>query len=117
LSPLNRVLIEAVCAYLGIPTKISHSWDYTLIDGKTERLADLCAQAGGTEYISGPAAKNYLEEHVFTERRIKLSWFDYTGYTEYPQLWGDFIHSVSILDLLFNCGRDAPRYMKHVGIR
>jgi WbqC-like protein family len=117
LSPLNRTLIEAVCAYLGIATKISHSWDYTLIDGKTERLADLCTQAGGTEYISGPAAKDYIEERVFTERCIKLSWFDYTGYTEYPQLWGDFIHGVSILDLLFNCGPDAPRYMKHVGIR
>jgi len=117
LSPLNRALIEAICAYLGIATKISHSWDYALIDGKTERLADLCAQAGGTEYISGPAAKDYIEERVFTERCIKLSWFDYTGYTEYPQLWGDFIHGVSILDLLFNCGRDAPCYMKHVGIR
>jgi WbqC-like protein family len=117
LSPLNRALIEAVCAYLGISTKISHSWDYSLIDGKTERLADLCTQAGGTEYISGPAAKEYIEDRVFTERCIKLSWFDYTGYPEYPQLWGDFIHGVSILDLLFNCGRDAPRYMKHVGIR
>jgi len=117
LSPLNGALIEAVCAYLGIATKISHSWDYTLIAGKTERLADLCTQARGTEYISGPAAKDYIEERVFTERCIRLSWFDYTGYAEYPQLWGDFIHGVSILDLLFNCGRDAPRYMKHVGIR
>jgi WbqC-like protein family len=117
LSPLNRALIEAVCAYLDISTKISHSWHYTLIEGKTERLADLCTQAGGTEYISGPAAKDYIEERIFTECCIKLSWFDYTGYTEYPQLWGDFIHGVSILDLLFNCGRDAPRYMKHVDIR
>ncbi len=117
LSALNRALIEAVCAYLGIATNLSRSCDYTLIDGKTERLADLCAQAGGTEYISGPAAKDYIEERIFTERGIKLSWFDYTGYTEYPQLWGDFIQGVSILDLLFNCGRDAPRYMKYVGIR
>src|SRR5688500_16179806 len=52
LSHLNRVFIDAVCTYLGITTKISNSWDYNLLDGKTERLADLCAQAGGTEYIS-----------------------------------------------------------------
>jgi hypothetical protein len=107
---------RGVLLSLGIP-QIQPLLDYTLIDGKTERLADLCAQAEGTEYISGPAAKDYIEERVFTERCIKLSWFDYTGYTEYPQLWGDFIHGLSILDLLFNCGRDAPRYMKHVGIR
>lgn len=114
LSVLNRAFIEAICSYLGINTKISNSWDYTLMDGKTERLADLCAQAGGTVYISGPAAKGYIDEGVFSERGIKLTWFDYTGYPEYPQLWGDFTHGVTILDLLFNCGRDAPRYMKYI---
>lgn len=114
LSVLNRRFIEAICAYLGIRTVISNSWDYPLFDGKTERLADLCTSAGGSEYISGPAAKDYIEESVFIERGIKLTWFDYIGYPEYPQLWGEFAHGVSILDLLFNCGRDAPRYMRYV---
>jgi len=114
LSVLNRELIEAVCGYLGIATKISNSWDYQLIDGKTERLADLCAQAGGTEYISGPSAKGYVDEDIFSKRDIALSWFDYIGYPEYPQLWGDFTHGVTILDLLFNCGRTAHKYMRFV---
>ena len=70
LSPLNRSFIEAVCNYLGIVTKVSNSWDYAMIDGQTERLADLCAQAGGKEYISGPAARDYIEEAVFAERGI-----------------------------------------------
>lgn len=114
LSALNRTFIEAVCRYLDIHTKISNSWDYNLLDGKTERLADLCAQAGGTEYISGPSAKGYIDAQVFAERNIKLTWFDYEGYPEYPQLWGAFTHGVTILDLLFNCGKDAPRYMRFV---
>ncbi len=114
LSQLNRTLIEWVCSKLGIKTKISNSWDYQLIDGKTERLADLCGQAGASEYISGPAARGYIDETIFAERGIMLTWFDYTGYPEYPQLWGDFIHTVSILDLLFNCGSEAPRYMRYV---
>jgi hypothetical protein len=114
LSPLNRDFIEAVCAYLGINTKISNSWDYELLEGKTERLVALCVQAGGTDYISGPAAKDYVEEHFFIERGVKLHWFDYSGYPEYPQRWGDFVHGVSILDLLFNCGKEAPNYMKHI---
>lgn len=114
LSVLNRELIEAVCNYLGITTKISNSWNYRLIEGKTERLADFCAQAGGTKYISGPSAKDYIEESIFSERGIELSWFSYEGYPEYPQLWGEFTHGVSILDLLFNCGKDAPKYMKFV---
>lgn len=114
LSQLNRRFIEAVCQYVGIRTRISNSWDYTLIDGKTERLADLCAQAGGSEYISGPAAKDYVDEQVFTGRGIRLTWFDYAGYPEYPQLWGEFCHGVSMLDLLFNCGQNARRHMRFV---
>lgn len=114
LTALNRELIEAVCAYLGITTKISNSWDYQLIEGKSESLADLCTQTGASEYISGPAAKGYIEKNVFAERGIKLTWFEYSGYPEYPQLWGEFTHRVTILDLLFSCGKNASRYMRFV---
>ena len=114
LSQLNRTLIEWVCMKLGIRTIIRNSWDYQLMDGKTERLVNLCVQAGGKEYISGPAARGYIEEAVFIENGIQLTWFDYEGYPEYPQLWGDFTHGVTILDLLFNCGSDVPRYMRYV---
>ncbi len=114
LSELNHCFIKAVCQYIGIHTKITHSWDYNLVDGKTMRLANLCIQAGGTEYLSGPAAQAYIDEPVFRDLGIKITWFDYTNYPEYPQLWGDFIHSVTILDLLFHCGKGAHRYMRYV---
>ena len=114
LSPLNRDLIEAICGYLGITTRITNSWDYVLSTGKTERLADLCVQAGATEYVSGPAARTYIEESCFTDRHIKLSWFEYSNYSVYPQLHGSFTHFVSIIDLLLNCGPNAFRFKKHV---
>ena len=37
---------------------------------------------------------------------------DYSGYPEYPQLHPPFEHAVTVLDLIFNTGPDAPRYMK-----
>lgn len=113
LSNLNRCFIEAICCYLNINTKISNSTDYRLCEGKTERLIDLCLQAGGTEYISGPSAQEYIEVSAFENLEIKLTWFDYSGYPEYPQLWGEFTHQVSILDLLFNCGRDTTKFMHY----
>ena len=112
LSDLNRTLIEAICLLLGISTVIKWSWDYSLMDGKTERLVNLCEQAGGQEYISGPAARDYIVQDLFESAQINLRFFDYSDYSEYPQLWGDFQHGVTVLDLLFNCGSSAPDYMK-----
>jgi len=115
LSAMNRKFIEAVCGFLGIDTKISNSWDYSPATGKSERLADLCAQCGASHYLSGPTAAAYLDAGVFTGRGITVSYFDYDHYPEYPQLWGKFVHQVSIMDLLFNCGPQAVRYMKFGG--
>lgn len=113
ISLLNRRLLEAICGYLGITTRVTNSWDYELADGKSERLANLCSQAGGTEYVSGPAARDYVEEPVFDELGIRLTWFDYDGYRNYPQLWGEFEPAVSIVDLLFNLGTEAPGYLRY----
>jgi hypothetical protein len=113
LSQLNRDLIECICGYLNIKTRITNCWDYTHIEGRSGRLADLCKKAGGTRYISGPAAKTYLDVSVFDGCGVEVEWFDYSGYPEYPQLWGEFTHGVSAIDLLFNCGKDSWRYMKH----
>ena len=109
---VNYKFIYAICNYLGIKTKLSFSQDYGLIEGKTERLVDLVQKAGGTEYLSGPAAKDYIEEDLFKNENIKLSWMDYSGYKEYPQLFPPFEHGVSILDLIFNTGKDAINYIR-----
>jgi len=37
---------------------------------------------------------------------------DYSGYPEYIQLTNTFEHGVSVLDLIFNEGYDAKKYMK-----
>ncbi|PIE67728.1 MAG: hypothetical protein CSA23_02830 [Deltaproteobacteria bacterium] len=114
LSQLNRRLIEEICCYLNIDSILSNSWDYKIKSGRTERLVDICIQSGADEYISGPAAKDYIEDQLFAVHGIKLSWFDYDGYPEYPQLWGAFEHGVTIVDLLFNCGKDAGNFMRYV---
>lgn len=115
LSDLNVLMIQEICDYIGITTKISKSQDYGLIEGKTERLVDLCLKSNASHYVSGPAAKDYLDEELFIENNIKLIYYNYPNYPEYPQLWGDFEHAVSIVDLLFHCGKDSGMYMKCLG--
>jgi hypothetical protein len=60
-----------------------------LEEGKNEGLAGLCKQAKATEYISGPAAKDYLVPDVFVKQNLSVTWFDYTGFKKHPQLWGN----------------------------
>lgn len=112
LADINRTFIKWVCHYLGIKTKISNSSEYEIVEGKTERLLSLCQQSNAHEYVSGPAAKSYLNVDLFQQAGISVSWFDYSGYGPYPQLWGDFEPEVSILDLIFNCGPSSGQYMK-----
>jgi len=114
LSTCNRIFITAICRYLEIQTEILDSRDFELSEGKSERLANLCSQLSTNEYVSGPAAKNYIDEDMFNQLNIQLTWFDYSGYPKYEQEHGEFEHSVTILDLLFNAGKDAANYMKHV---
>jgi hypothetical protein len=86
--------------------------DYEAEGEKTERLVSLCRQVGAAEYLSGPTAKAYLDERLFAEAGIRLTYMDYSGYPEYPQPHPPFEHSVSILDLLFCTGAAAPSYLK-----
>jgi hypothetical protein len=72
----------------------------------------LCKQTGATTYISGPTAKGYIDEELFGTEDITLQYMDYTGYVEYTQLFPPFEHKVSIIDLIFNVGPDAPKYME-----
>lgn len=111
ISTLNRRFIESICNYMGISTRLTSSSDYELLDGKSERLAGICAQTGASVYVSGPAAKDYLDEAHFEHRGISVRWHEYGEYPEYAQLWGDFEHHVSIIDALFNCGSDVSKFL------
>lgn len=112
LSEINYTFLSTLCSLLDIHTPLTWSSDYEIVPGKTERLVALCQQASATEYVSGPAAKSYLDETLFAKAGIGVRWMDYSDYPEYHQLFPPFEHAVSVIDLLFNEGPNAWRYMK-----
>lgn len=111
LSLVNRRFLEVVADLLGIKTLLTSSTDYTSRSTKTERLVSICEGAGASVYLSGPAARAYLDESIFAEAGIAVTWMEYEGYPEYPQLYPPFEHHVSILDLLFSVGPEASNYL------
>lgn len=112
LSKVNYRFMKKICEILGIKTPMTWSSEFTLLEEKTERLVDICKKLGATDYYSGPAAKAYMNEELFERENITIHYFDYSGYPPYRQLHGDFTHAVSIIDLIFNEGIDAPKFMK-----
>lgn len=112
LSEVNLSFIKMINKMLGINTEITFSTDYNIVGEKSERLVEICKKAGATKYISGAAAKSYLNEGLFTEEKIEVEWFNYSGYREHKQIHPPFIHQVTVLDLIFNEGINALKYLE-----
>ena len=97
---------------LGIrDTRFLKSSDIPGISGeKTDRLIEILKTVGADHYISGPAAKDYIEDEKFRQAGIQLEYMQY-NYPEYPQLHPPFDGKVTIIDLLFNTGPDALKFI------
>lgn len=106
LVDLNIGLIEAIARYLGIETRRVRLSE--LLDSfgeKTELILDVCRAVGSDTYLSGSGGgREYTNEELLNEHGIELRYDEYE-YPEHPQLWNGFEPNLSVLDLLFNCGR------------
>ena len=112
LSQLNHYLIQHISHdFLQISTSFADSRQFVLQGKKLDRLLDLLQKSGATRYITGPAAKDYIQPERFDALGIELVWKDYSDYPEYPQQFPPFEHGVSVLDLLFNVGPEASMYI------
>ena len=113
LSDMNQFIIKSISKdILNINTKFEDTRSYDLENSKAERVLELLEKTGAEVYLSGPAAKNYFNESMTEKIGVKLEWMDYSGYPEYNQLYPPFEHGVSILDLIFNEGENAKKFMK-----
>jgi WbqC-like protein len=113
LSDVNERLTRSLCRMLGIATPITRSEAYGVqCEDPTERVVRLCQAVGATRYLSGPSARDYIDEQRFREAGIALEYFDYSGYPEYPQPHGPFEHAVSILDVIACLGTEAASALR-----
>ena len=112
LSDVNCLFLGAMCDLLYIHTPMRWSREFTLVGDRNEKLIGMCKDLGVNRYLTGPAARAYLDEDLFRRAGIEVAWIEYAGYPEYEQLHGPFKHSVSIVDLILNEGPAAKDYIK-----
>jgi len=98
LSELNQVMIKAISLEIfGIKTIFRDSREFHLVNKKGDRVLELVKKTNASTYLSGPSAKNYLDELKFEDAGIKVDWMDYSGYPEYNQLYPPFEHRLVLL--------------------
>ncbi|HEX4167294.1 MAG TPA: WbqC family protein [Bryobacteraceae bacterium] len=91
-------------------TRFVRSSSLSATGAKTPRLLSILRALGATRYISGPAARDYLDVVALESAGIAVEWMTYE-YPEYPQLFPPFDPQVSILDLLLNTGPSAAQFI------
>jgi hypothetical protein len=111
LAQLDVALTKQISGWLGCNPQYVLASELNAAGSKDDRLIDLVQKVGGTAYLSGPAARDYIRPEAFERAQIELGYHDYSGYPEYRQISEPFDHFVTILDLLFSIGPDAPAYI------
>jgi len=110
LSKLNIYTTKLISDILGIKTKFINSLDLNSKGKKEDKEIDICKKLNADYFLSGPAARNYIDPRKFKDEKIILDYIKYE-YPEYDQLHKPFNHFVTILDLIFNCGDKSPYYI------
>jgi hypothetical protein len=106
LMDFNLDLIYMINDYLNINTKIKMSSDLDVCSKKNQRILDICKVLGATEYISGIGAKDYNIDSDFLKNKIKIN-YNIIKEIHYNQTGKKFIFGLSIIDLLFNEGKNS----------
>ncbi|TAK42792.1 MAG: hypothetical protein EPO27_16215 [Betaproteobacteria bacterium] len=107
LAELDIALIDLMRGWLGIATKTVRSSALGIGGGQSGRLLNICRHFGAGSYLSGPAAREYLDVPMFEADGIRVQWQEYR-HPVYPQQHGAFIPYLSAIDLILNAGKESP---------
>lgn len=106
LVDISTHMIKYLVRALGIDTKILIASDFNLRDHPTERLIDICRTVGANTYLSGVHGARYMDMEKFMQAEIKVIVQNFR-HPVYDQLFRKFEPFMSVVDLLFNHGKES----------
>lgn len=86
---------------LEIKTEIVFSSTLNVTSKKSDFVFDLCKAVGANYYISGAMGRGYMEVDKFARAGIQVEFQDY-HHKSYPQLHGEFVPNMGIVDFAMN---------------
>ncbi|MDQ6929829.1 MAG: WbqC family protein [Candidatus Eremiobacteraeota bacterium] len=112
-SSLANVAIESVramMAALAIDTTLYRSSELDVPGDRNTRLLGICKHFRATTYLSGEAARGYLDVPMFEREGIAVEFQSY-HHPVYPQTREPFISHLSAIDALLNAGSATRAFL------
>ncbi|MBU3934949.1 WbqC family protein [Patescibacteria group bacterium] len=103
LSEVNDYMLRWFLKELGIKVEYYKASELNFQLHKSDLVLEMCKKLEADLYVFGALGKDYAKEEDFNKEGIKIYFQDYK-HPIYPQLYNEFIPSMGIIDLLFNCG-------------
>jgi hypothetical protein len=111
ISELNIFLTKLIARALVIDVEWYNSSDLAQAGSKDgEKAIKICKLLGCDVFLNGPVSREFMDESLFCDSNVKLEYMEYV-YPEYPQLHRPFVHQVTVLDAIFNCGPEARKFI------
>jgi hypothetical protein len=106
ITDLDEYILKYLLKELGISISFLKASDLHFAGKKSERVLDMCIKTGADLYIFGEMGEDYADKTLFEQKGVKL-YFQTYKHPVYPQLYGNFISHLSVLDLLFCFGEKS----------
>jgi hypothetical protein len=105
---LARASMLALANYFGllVGKQVLDVRELSICGSGSQRVLDIVRAVGGTIYITGHGARNYLDHEAFEESDVEVQYMRY-ALQPYPQQWGEFTPFVTALDFVANLGRNG----------
>lgn len=111
LIDFNMAFLHMALRLFRIDVQTSFASSYPVTTSSSQRLLDLVLAVQGDNYLTGLGSRDYLDEELFSQSGVQVSWQDFRHPT-YSQLHGNFEPMLSCLDLFFNYGNDAALVLR-----
>ncbi len=111
LADLDIAVAALIAGWLGLAAPTIRTSTLGIEGTQSQRLVDLCCHFGATRYLSGDAARAYLDVSLFARHGIEVAWQNFP-HPVYPQQYGEFVPCLSAVDLLLNCGDSSAEILK-----
>lgn len=106
LLDLNLEIINYILDFLKIETQMVLMSELGVSGKGAQLIIDICKSLGATQFMAQSSALAYYDPAQFELEGLELVSFKKPEYI-YPQMWGDFIANLSVLDMMFTCGPKA----------